>query len=281
MLVTAATEGWMIRGFAGGRAVTIPLILEDKCHNLHTPRRASCPIRGIPERLGRHSAGSSAAGMAATNAVSPPSEPDRSRARALTLLGEVLSSKVRASLLGWVVPRLDTGFSLTELSRDLGAPISSLQHECYKLERLGVLKGRREGASRRYHVQLDHHLSRPLISLVIATLGLETVLREAIADCGRVDVSVIAGPEPLSGSDLLVLAVIGNVNLEGLARAQRRVSMVLGIDPDRLELAYFQRENGERDDIAMHPLVQRLARRPIQPVTGAWPPTKGGVRDHD
>jgi len=209
--------------------------------------------------------------MAATT-IGPSAGQDGSRSRGLTQLGEVFSSRVRAALLAWMVPRLDARFSLTELSRDLGMPISSLQHECYKLERLGLLKGRREGASRRYHLQLDHHLSRPLISLVIATLGLDTVLAGAIAECGRVDLSIIAGPEPKSGRDHLVLAMIGEVDLEGLDRAQRRVSMVLGIDPDRLELAYFQLEDWDRYGAAGHPLVHRLARRPIQPITGSWPP---------
>ncbi|MBA3275353.1 MAG: helix-turn-helix transcriptional regulator [Chloroflexia bacterium] len=210
--------------------------------------------------------------MTPTHEPGSPADQDASRARALSLLGEVFSSKVRASLLAWIVPRLDTRFSLTELSRELGMPISSLQHECYKLERLGVLKGRREGASRRYRMHLDHHLSRPLIGLVIATLGLDRVLRDAIADCGRVDVSVIAGPEPGSGSDRLVLAVIGEAGLEGLDRAQQRVALALGIDPDRLELAYFQRDDWARDGAAGHPLVRRLTRRPIQPISGTWPP---------
>ncbi len=210
--------------------------------------------------------------MAETLASNPPAGQDESRTRALTLLGEVLSSRVRATLLAWVVPRMETRFSLTELSRELGSPVSSLQHECYKLERLGVLKGRREGASRRYQVQLDHHLSRPLVSLVIATLGLDTVLADAIAGCGQVDVSVVAGPEPGSGSDRLVLAVIGDVDLEGLDQAQRRVSLVLGVDPDRLELAYFQHDDWDRDGGAAHPMVRRLARRPIQPIAGDWPP---------
>ena len=81
--------------------------------------------------------------MTPTHEPGSPADQDASRTRALSLLGEVFSSKVRASLLAWIVPRLDTRFSLTELSRELGMPISSLQHECYKLERLGVLKGRR------------------------------------------------------------------------------------------------------------------------------------------
>jgi len=211
----------------------------------------------------------------AVMAVRDAREPfeDRDAARALAVLGEVFSSKVRAAVLAWVVPRLDTRFSLTELSRELGMPISSLQHECYKLERLGVLQGRREGASRRYHLQPAHHLSRPLVSLVVATLGLQAVLHDAISGSGRIDRAAIAGPEPASGSDRLVLVLIGEVDLEGLDRAQRRVAMVLGVDPDRLELAYFQHDDWERDGGgAGHPLVGRLAQRPIQPIAGAWPP---------
>ncbi len=209
---------------------------------------------------------------AATAVPSPPGE-NESRDRALALLGEVFSSKIRAALLAWAVPRLDTRFSLTELARELGSPVSSLQHECYKLERLGVLAGRREGASRRYHVQLDHALSRPLLNLVVATLGLRAVLADAIGECGRIDVALVAGPEPGSGSDRLVLAIIGEVELEGLDRAQRRVALAIGIDdPDRLELAYFQGEDWRRDGGPGHPLVRRLAGRPIQPIIGDWPP---------
>lgn len=207
-----------------------------------------------------------------TATTSPPGV-NVSRDQALAVLGEVFSSKVRAALLAWAVPRLDTRFSLTELARDLGSPVSSLQHECYKLERLGVFRGRREGASRRYHVQLDHELSRPLVNLVIASLGLQAVLADALAECGRIDVALIAGPEPRSGSDRLVLVVIGEADLEGLDRAQRRVSLIVGIDdPDRLELAYFQGDDWRRNGGPGHPLARRLAGRPIQPITGAWPP---------
>jgi hypothetical protein len=190
----------------------------------------------------------------------------------MALLGEVLSSRVRATLLAWVVPRLDRRFSLTELSRELGAPISSLQHECYKLERLGVLKARREGASRRYHVELDTHLTRPLVNLVIATLGLETVLNDALSEAGTVDVAAIAGPDPNSGSGQLEFVLIGDIDLERLDAAQQRVAMVLAIDPDRLDLAYFQRDDWVSHGGAGHSLLRRLAGRPIQRITGTWPP---------
>ena len=45
----------------------------------------------------------------------------------------------------------------------------------YKLERLGLLKGHREGGSRRYLVQLDHAMARPLVGLTIAAAGKKQV----------------------------------------------------------------------------------------------------------
>ncbi len=211
--------------------------------------------------------------MAAMQTTSQQTEPvDPVRAKSIMLLGEVFSSKVRATLLAWVVPRLDTRFSLTELSREVGAPISSLQHECYKLERLGVLLGRREGSSRRYHMDLSHRLSRPLINLVIATLGLESMLRESLVDIGRFDVALIAGPDPGADTGEFVFALIGESDLEGLDRAQQRIAMLLDLDPDRIELAYFQADDWLQHGEHGHPLTRRLASRPIQPIIGAWPP---------
>ncbi|CAA9582929.1 MAG: hypothetical protein AVDCRST_MAG87-3590, partial [uncultured Thermomicrobiales bacterium] len=100
---------------------------------------------------------------------------------AVDLLAELFSSRIRAALLAFLVPRLDRRFSLTELSRELGAPISSLQHECYKLERLGVLIGRREGGSRRYRIAIERPAADALVHLVVTTIGIDHALREAFA----------------------------------------------------------------------------------------------------
>ena len=187
---------------------------------------------------------------------------------AISTLADLLSSRNRALVLAWVTPRLETPFSLTELSRALDVAVSSVQHECYKLERLGLLVSRREGNSRRYHLVLDHPLARPLIALVIATLGLESVLREALTDTGTITAAVIAGPAAQNVGHTLTLAIIGQVSLEGLVRAQQRVALALGRPVDDVELAYVQ----EPDWVEGHDLLEAMADRPLQPVVGTWPP---------
>lgn len=187
---------------------------------------------------------------------------------AVATLADLLSSRNRARVLAWVTPRLDTPFSLTELARALDLAVSSVQHECYKLERLGLLDSRREGNSRNYHVDRDHPLARPLIALVIATLGLESVLREAVAETGTITAAIIAGPAPRDDARHLTLVMIGHVSLEGLVQAQQRVAMILGRPADDVEIAYVQ----EADWSSGHDLFDTLADRPLQPVVGVWPP---------
>lgn len=202
----------------------------------------------------------------------PGIEPDPTEhERGLALLAEVFSSRVRAVVLGWLVPRMDTPFSLTELSREVDVPISSLQHECYKWERLGVLQGRREGVSRRYRLQHEHQLVRPLVALVIASLGLEAVLTASLSDAGTIGYAVLAGPSR-PGEDVL-LAIDGDADLAALERAHQRVCLVLGMEPRRIELAYFR--SGEHALDVTHPLTVRLAGRPLQAIAGTWPSPAG------
>jgi DNA-binding Lrp family transcriptional regulator len=149
------------------------------------------------------------------------------------LLAELLSSKVRASVLGFMVAREESRFSLTELSRALGLSISSVQHECYKLERLGVLKGRREGASRRYWLQRETPFVPVLMWLVLSVLGQDQVLRFALTDIDGLEGALLTrSPRPS-------VTLIGNVGLEAFATVQERVGKILEVDPQDVDVAFY------------------------------------------
>jgi hypothetical protein len=107
-----------------------------------------------------------------------------------------------------------------------------------------------------------------LIGLTIATLGLEMVLHDAVAETGEIAAAVIAGPPAEAVRPRLTLVIVGHLSLEGLVQAQERVALVLGRDPDDLDVAYVQ----DTDWTARHDLVVELAGRPLQAVFGDWPP---------
>jgi hypothetical protein len=157
-------------------------------------------------------------------------------------LAELFASKVRAAVLGQVIPRLHLGFSLTELSRILGLPISSLQHECYKLERLGVLKSVREGASRRYSVNRRGPSSAELTALVVSAIGQEEALRATLENVKGLESAFLAAQLPLvddQGVTAIPLVLIGEIPLEEIDAAQERVSYLLGLPATRVEAVFY------------------------------------------
>lgn len=165
------------------------------------------------------------------------------------ILVELFSSKVRAAVLGQMLTRPHLGYSLTDLSHILDLPISSLQHECYKLERIGVLRARRDGNARRYRVDQDCVVWRELTSLVVAGLGQEAALSATLEGVPGLDAAFIARVLPLSsgeneqqsaGIGPIPLVLIGEVPLEEIDAAQERVASILNIPAGKIEAVFYR-----------------------------------------
>lgn len=180
------------------------------------------------------------------------------------VLTELLSSKVRAAVLAHILPRPHLGFSLTDLSRALALPISSVQHECYKLERLGLLAARRDGATRRYRVTVGCPLRAPLTALVLAAIGVEAALRGAVDGSPGLEHAFLAGERSL--------VAVGDVPLDVLDGIVARVEQTLGTTPGTIELAFF-RSHEWRDHVAAgDAYVTELLARPRIELTGESKP---------
>jgi hypothetical protein len=123
----------------------------------------------------------------------------------------------------------------------LGLPISSLQHECYKLERLGLLVGKREGNAYRYRGNPDCPQIAPLTALVVSAIGDEEALRATLDEVPGVQAAFLAGTLPKAGGDgTAPLVVIGDVPLEELDALESRPAIVLNLSADAIELAYYR-----------------------------------------
>lgn len=164
-------------------------------------------------------------------------------------LSELFASKLRAAVLSFVAPRPHRGYSLTELSRVLSMPISSLQHECYKLERIGILTSGREGASRRYSFDPDFPARRELIALVVRAIGQQQALQATMEKVTGLESAFIAAELPLSVAGELdetvaiPLVLVGQVPLEEIDALQVRVAGLLGLSPNRVEAVFYLPED--------------------------------------
>jgi hypothetical protein len=169
---------------------------------------------------------------------------ERNQDESSGLLQEIFSSRMRAAVLGQMLPRPHLRYSLTELSRLLGQPISSLQHECYKLERIGVLLGRREGNTRRYGVVRDFVLFRPLTQLVTAALGPETALRAALDGVAGLDAAFFSGTIPTEANGTPArLVLIGDVQLEEIDAIQDRATLAVNAACEEIETVFYRQDD--------------------------------------
>lgn len=159
------------------------------------------------------------------------------------LLAELFSSKIRAAVLGHLLPRPHRGFSLTDLSRRLDLPVSSLQYECYKLERIGVLFARRAGNARLYRINPACAVLEPLTRLVLAAIGPAAALTAAIEDVPGLESGFVAGSLPAPGeaaADAPRLVLIGEIALDELDTLLIRAEIALDMAPGTLDLAFFR-----------------------------------------
>jgi hypothetical protein len=174
------------------------------------------------------------------------------------LLAELFSSKVRAAVLGMLLPRPHCWFSLTELSRSLGLPVSSLQHECYKLARVGLLRDQRSGNVRRYAPDPAFPLLAPLTALVLASMPLSESLPAAAEGMPSVERGWLTG-EPRTRGARPFLVVVGNLGIEeldGLFERARAAASAAGTGD--IELAYYPTTEWARRVASHDPFVASL-----------------------
>ena len=156
-------------------------------------------------------------------------------------LAELFSSRVRAAVLALVLARPHLRFSLTELSRRLGLPVSSLQHECYKLTRLGLLRDERVGNARLYGPDPAWPLLEPLTALTVRAMPLEEALRGAVDGVQGIEGAWVSGDLTARSAPVYVV-VLGNLGVDELDGFFDRclVALVPNASPNRIELAYFR-----------------------------------------
>jgi len=175
------------------------------------------------------------------------------------LLAELFSSRVRAAVLALLLPRPHLAFSLTDLSRRLELPVSSLQHECYKLARLGLLRDEKMGNARFYCPDPRWPLLEPLTALTVRDMPLEEALAGAIERVVGIGEAWVAG-NVSAAAEPVYLIVVGGLDVEQLDGVFDRARVAL--DPlagtGRVELAYFRPEDWQARVAVNEPFAAKL-----------------------
>src|SRR5665647_3753066 len=99
----------------------------------------------------------------------------RSEAPALV---PIFRSRHQAALLAWLLLHPDDEYTLTDLAKRLGVPLTTLQREAQRLVEAGILRDRTLGRARLLRANLSNRAAAPLTELLQVTFGPQTVTGE-------------------------------------------------------------------------------------------------------
>jgi predicted nucleotidyltransferase len=146
-------------------------------------------------------------------------------------LSEILSSKVRAEVFRLLFGLNDDALHMREIERKSGFAIGTIQTEMKKLHRLDLVLKRRDGNRLYYRANQQHPIFSEIQALVIKTVGLLDVLKDALAGEEAIRVAFVFGSlasDSEKAESDIDLMVVGYLGLRSLTRLLKGLTDKLG-----------------------------------------------------
>lgn len=178
-------------------------------------------------------------------------------------LEQLLGSRLRAKLLGWLLSHPGERYFVRQLAGLLGEDSTNLSRELSRLENLGIVSGTREGQQKYFQADQSSPIYPELRGLVLKTAGASEVLRGALQPLARrISVAFLFG-SVAQGSETAAsdvdLFVIGDLGLRELVEAVSPLQNQLGreVNPTVYSPAEF------RDKVTRgHHFLKAVLQRP-------------------
>lgn len=174
-----------------------------------------------------------------------------------------LFSESQAALFRWLFGQPDRRFHLHELRRLTGLGSASLQRELRKLTEAGLLSSERVGNLRRFQANPASPIFGELVALTRKTLGLEPLLRAALAPLSpRLHAAWLYGSvakgTDTAFSDIDVMLVGEDFTLSEILERLLPLEAELGrkINPTCYTRAEFNRRRADPDSFVSRALAE-------------------------
>jgi predicted nucleotidyltransferase len=162
----------------------------------------------------------------------------------MSLLSEILSSKVRAEIFRILFGINIVEVHMREIQRRSGFSIGTIQTELKKLFGLDLVKRRQDGNRIYFSANTIHPLYRDVRSMVLKTNGLAEILRQVLTQASEIQVAFVFGSiarnEEKADSDVDLL-IIGDTGLREATKLLSGVSERIGreINPYVMKIEEF------------------------------------------
>jgi DNA-binding transcriptional ArsR family regulator len=170
----------------------------------------------------------------------------------MTLLSDILSSKIRAEIFRLLFGLNLDALHVREIERRSGFTIGTIQTELKKLSSLGLVHSRRDGNRLYYRANQQHEIFKEIQILTLKTVGLADILKSVLVDENAIAVAFIFGSiarqaeKPGSDIDLMV---IGNLGLRQISSHLSAAVEKIGreINPYILSAAEFKSRKEKKE----------------------------------
>jgi uncharacterized protein len=100
-------------------------------------------------------------------------------------LPDLLGSRLRAKVLGWLFTHTDESFFVRQLTALLDVDSANLSRELARLEKMGLLVSTTSGKQKYYQANQKSPVFNELHSLMVKTAGVADILRSALNPAGQ------------------------------------------------------------------------------------------------
>ena len=149
----------------------------------------------------------------------------------MSILSDILSSKVRAEVFRLLFGLNHKALHVREIERRSGFAIGTIQTELKKLYKLNLVLKNRDGNRLYYRANQQHPIYSEIHALVVKTVGLLEVLKDALAGepaiCSAFIFGSIADGSDKAESDI-DLMVVGEIGLRSVSRLLQGLSETVG-----------------------------------------------------
>lgn len=169
----------------------------------------------------------------------------------MSILAEILSSKVRAELFRILWASTPIECHLRDLERKAGMTVGSIQQEVKKLALLGLLEKRVDGNRAYFKANTAHPLYEDIRQLVLKTVGIADVFRNALAQ-QKIQWAFVFGSiadgSAKAHSDI-DLFIVGDIGLRELSKHLKQPAQTLGreVNPHILTAHEWKRRLAEKE----------------------------------
>lgn|SRR3990172_7771274 len=170
----------------------------------------------------------------------------------MNVLAEILSSRIRAEIFRLLFGVSNQSLHMREIERRSGLSIGTIQQELKKLLRLDLVRKYKDGNRLCYEANKEHPLYPDISNLVLKTIGLAEVIRNALRSNPTIKLAFVFGSiarhEEKGRSDV-DLMVIGEIGLKKLAGLLSGISVQIGreINPHVFSMKEFSRRKAAKE----------------------------------